>query len=307
MADAAERLICACPQCGTRFRITAETLEVAGGMVRCGACLARFDGRAALIGPAAPPPAPEPEPAPASPDAPDAADVPDAADAPDAPDAPDAADSPATEDAPSAADAPSAEDVPDAADVPDAEDVPDAADAPSVAEEAAAAKKPASPKQSAAPARTGLLLCGCILLALSLGSLAAVMQAPVWSQTPHLHGIYETACAVLRCTLPPLADLAAIDVSAEPDAKRPGRPEKLTIRATLTNRAPFRQPFPTLAVSYRDARGAALGTQRIAPRDYLPRGASRRMAPNRATTVTLALHDPGPDAATFSLSLRTAP
>ena len=42
-----EPLIRACPECGTRFRVAAEMLEVAGGQVRCGACLAVFDAREA--------------------------------------------------------------------------------------------------------------------------------------------------------------------------------------------------------------------------------------------------------------------
>lgn len=42
-------LIAECPSCQTRFRVTEEQLAVAGGRVRCGACLAVFDGRAAAV------------------------------------------------------------------------------------------------------------------------------------------------------------------------------------------------------------------------------------------------------------------
>lgn len=44
--DAPAPLILACPQCGTRFRVAPELLDVAEGYVRCGACLTVFDGRA---------------------------------------------------------------------------------------------------------------------------------------------------------------------------------------------------------------------------------------------------------------------
>lgn len=38
--------LCACPSCGTEFRVTAADLAVDDGQVRCGACLKVFDGRA---------------------------------------------------------------------------------------------------------------------------------------------------------------------------------------------------------------------------------------------------------------------
>ncbi|MCY3622848.1 MAG: DUF3426 domain-containing protein [Gammaproteobacteria bacterium] len=44
-----QSLISECPSCQTRFRVTAEQLAVADGRVRCGACLAVFDGREAQV------------------------------------------------------------------------------------------------------------------------------------------------------------------------------------------------------------------------------------------------------------------
>lgn len=43
-------LISECPSCQMRFRVTEEQLAVADGRVRCGACLAVFDGREAEVG-----------------------------------------------------------------------------------------------------------------------------------------------------------------------------------------------------------------------------------------------------------------
>lgn len=45
---APDTLLCACPRCMTRFRVSEALLRVAAGQVRCGACLAVFDGRAQL-------------------------------------------------------------------------------------------------------------------------------------------------------------------------------------------------------------------------------------------------------------------
>lgn len=52
MADAPYDL-CACPSCGTEFRVTAADLAKADGHVRCGACMTVFDGSAQREAPAA--------------------------------------------------------------------------------------------------------------------------------------------------------------------------------------------------------------------------------------------------------------
>ncbi|MCR9260154.1 MAG: DUF3426 domain-containing protein [Pseudomonadaceae bacterium] len=41
-------LVTECPNCDTRFRVTESQLQIAGGRVRCGACLVVFDGTAHL-------------------------------------------------------------------------------------------------------------------------------------------------------------------------------------------------------------------------------------------------------------------
>ena len=48
MPDSATVPTCTCPQCETRFRVTPEQLGVAGGRVRCGACLTVFDASGVL-------------------------------------------------------------------------------------------------------------------------------------------------------------------------------------------------------------------------------------------------------------------
>ena len=52
-ATAPDYLICVCPICRTRFRASDELLNVAAGQVRCGACLAVFNGRDHLLEPTA--------------------------------------------------------------------------------------------------------------------------------------------------------------------------------------------------------------------------------------------------------------
>ena len=47
--DALEPLVTQCPNCDTRFRVSEAQLQVAGGRVRCGACLTVFDGAEYLM------------------------------------------------------------------------------------------------------------------------------------------------------------------------------------------------------------------------------------------------------------------
>ena len=47
--DAMEPLVTQCPHCKTRFRVTPAQLNIAGGRVRCGACLAVFTGTEHLV------------------------------------------------------------------------------------------------------------------------------------------------------------------------------------------------------------------------------------------------------------------
>ena len=48
MSESEPSLIAECPSCQTRFRVNEQQLTVADGRVRCGACLAVFDGRGAM-------------------------------------------------------------------------------------------------------------------------------------------------------------------------------------------------------------------------------------------------------------------
>ncbi|MCZ6659387.1 MAG: zinc-ribbon domain-containing protein [Gammaproteobacteria bacterium] len=47
--DELDPLVTECPSCSTRFRVNETQLEIAGGRVRCGACLTVFDGTERLL------------------------------------------------------------------------------------------------------------------------------------------------------------------------------------------------------------------------------------------------------------------
>ena len=124
---------------------------------------------------------------------------------------------------------------------------------------------------------------------------------PAWSQQPTLRGVYQAACAILPCELSPLRALDAIAMTPLP-AERSGPPTTLSVPVELLNRAPFPQPFPVLAMRIVGADDRDLAGHRLAPKDYLPRGHSPMMAPEKPVTIELQLEDPGPEAARYFLS-----
>lgn len=138
--------------------------------------------------------------------------------------------------------------------------------------------------------------------AVLLAALVFGLMYPAWSQQPTLRGVYQAACAVMPCELPPLRALNTITVKPLPAERRDGPPPSLSVPVELSNQAPFHQPFPVLTVRFLSADGRDLAEQRLTPPDYLPRGHSLKMTPNNPVTVELQLEDPGGDAARYMLS-----
>ena len=135
-----------------------------------------------------------------------------------------------------------------------------------------------------------------------LAALVFGLMYPAWSQQPTLRAVYQAACTVMPCELAPLRALNAIAVKPLPAERRDGPPPRLSVFVELSNQAPFDQPFPVLAVRILSADGRDLTEQRLAPKDYRPRGHSLKMTPNDPVTVELQLEDPGSDGARYMLS-----
>ena len=147
----------------------------------------------------------------------------------------------------------------------------------------------------------GLFASAYAAAAILLLGLVFGLMLPAWSQQPTLRGVYQAACAILPCELSPLRALDAIAVTPLP-AERPGPPPTLSVPVELLNQASFPQPFPVLAVRIVTVDDRDLAAHRLAPKDYLPRGHSLSMAPNRPVTIELQLEDPGREAARYYLS-----
>lgn len=325
---AAAPLIRACPECGTRFRVAPELLDVAVGQVRCGVCLTVFDGRveaapqAPVDAAASMPPGIAtmpawPDPVDEAPAPPSAEREPEAARAEPAASArapfPSTAERPPTEPA-SAPVAP----------VSAGRDAP--APAPSVrmgarAALAAKALERAAPKREkrekarerrrlaaadapaeAANERKPLLVCAIVGAALALGVNIFGLRADAWSQLPQTRGLYQAACAVIGCEVASPKALAAWHVDTKSET-RPGPPEPIVVEVALVNNAPYRQRLPTVLARLADEAGEQRAEQRLTPRDYAPDRSAQRLAPGKPKVVRLRFADPGAAATRYTITL----
>lgn len=151
------------------------------------------------------------------------------------------------------------------------------------------------------PVPVGLFASAYAAAAILLVGLVFGLMFPAWSQQPTLRGVYQAACAILPCELSPLRALDSMAMTPLP-AERLGPPPMLVLPVELLNHAPFPQPFPVLALRIVNVDGRDLAEQRLAPKDYLPRGHSLNMAPDKPVTIELQLEDPGREAARYVLS-----
>jgi predicted Zn finger-like uncharacterized protein len=123
---------------------------------------------------------------------------------------------------------------------------------------------------------------------------------------PVLRGVYER----LGLPLSPNWDLAAYELRqwGNGDGPADGR---LSIRASLTNRAGFAQPHPVLRLQLDDRFGESIAVRDFEPAEYLknPAEASRLLGPSASTEAELVIVSPGEEAVGYRLDvcLRESP
>jgi predicted Zn finger-like uncharacterized protein len=260
-----------CPQCGTRFRISREQLEMHHGMVRCGNCLTAFDTRPHF--------------------------------------APEEIDPqlvlPILDDAYGHA---SAYDDVEIERPTVAHNVIDPVEfgidsAPATTPEL---ETPQTEKESPAPAvapdadETPFLAerksrfwgVASFLLGLALALQALYLfRIELAARIPALRPNLEAACKVLGCTvpLPQNADLMTIESSELKD--EPGEGHQILLTALLRNRADYVQAYPKLELTLTDFRDVALARRVFKPAEYLasPGLESGGLAANRELSVRLRL------------------
>lgn len=160
------------------------------------------------------------------------------------------------------------------------------------------------------PASRGRRWLSLVVIALLLVTLAGELawwQKDRYARLDPWRGIYQSACNLLGCELPPQQDLADVRPSNVLVRNHPTVDNVKLLDAILTNQAPFRQPFPTLILEYTDINGERVADQAFSPADYL-RGeltGIKLMPTNTRIYVSIPFRAPGSEAVNYQL--RTAP
>lgn len=117
----------------------------------------------------------------------------------------------------------------------------------------------------------------------------------------------------LGAPLTPDWNLHAYEIKQWGVLSDPANPGTLKVRASITNRAGFSQPYPLLRLVLEDRWGDQVRAREFEPADYLDPtiSADRLLAPQQQTNATVSIVDPGPDAEGFRFDVclrgRTAP
>jgi len=122
-----------------------------------------------------------------------------------------------------------------------------------------------------------------------------------------LSEVYER----LGIPLAPNWDLAAYELRQWGDSSGASADDRISIRASLKNRAAFAQPLPILRLELDDRFGDSIAVRDLEPAEYLknPTEASRLLAPSASTEAEILILNPGPDSVGYRLDvcLRESP
>jgi predicted Zn finger-like uncharacterized protein len=107
----------------------------------------------------------------------------------------------------------------------------------------------------------------------------------------------------LGLTLQPQWELQAYELQQWGVLSDPAAPDTLRVRASITNRATFSQPYPLIKLALQDRWGAPVGVRAFEPNEYLPAETvnGRLLASKQRANAEIVIVDPGADAVGFQL------
>lgn len=147
-------------------------------------------------------------------------------------------------------------------------------------------------------------------LVLLLLAQSAWMMRDTYARMDQWRGLYLQACDVFGCELPEQVDLSTIRTSLlVRDHKDSSLNDILMVDIVLNNRAPFKQPFPTLVLKYTDVNGNLVADQAYAPEQYLEGELTgvELMPKNTRVYISFPIRTPDSSAVNYQLLLQRAP
>lgn len=156
------------------------------------------------------------------------------------------------------------------------------------------------------PHHTLRWVAGCLLLALLLGGQLVWAKRRALNVDPDTGPVLRSACALLGCTLPPVADLDKLELLSRDIRPHPSVPGALIISATVRNNARFTQPYPVVVITLSDLDGNRIAMRRFRPEDYVDDPATRAagLAPGATAAMVFEVQDPGKKAVAFEFGFQ---
>ncbi len=146
-----------------------------------------------------------------------------------------------------------------------------------------------------------LWVLGCALLAVLLAAQLGWAKRVAFIRDPATQAWAMRVCASLDCRLPPIRDIAKLELLSRDIRPDPDAAGALMITATLRNDARFRQPWPIVVVELTDLDNNVVAMRRFRPAEYMPDPARRTtgIAPGTTAAVAFEVADPGKRAVSF--------
>ena len=139
------------------------------------------------------------------------------------------------------------------------------------------------------------------LLMLMAGQYVFFMPVDAARRYPQWRGAIESLCMQVGCVLPERRDPTRIRVVSRDVRVHPIYEGVLQIKATLTNAAPHRQPYPRVRFTLFNVNGQTIAARVFQPSEYLgrPVSASARLRPQTPFQVALDVLAPEEAAVSF--------
>ena len=154
--------------------------------------------------------------------------------------------------------------------------------------------------------RSTLLFLSSLLLGGLLSSQYLWQRMELYSQLPQLRPLYEVACNYLNCALPQYADIDSIRSENLTVQTHPSFANGLLVNTVIRNTAAFEQPFPILILSFNSVENSVIALREFTSAEYLDPAlhSIKTMPPKMPVQIGLAIMDPGPEAANYTLAFR---